>query len=115
MRVVKLAHPADFAGWREAARRLDAAGVPAEAILWSVEGDSGSLLAEAEVGPLPEGQGRRVPSAFVDLAKELVCHSDPERFDLAYRLLGRLRDEPKLLEIATDPMVAKARLLARAR
>jgi DNA polymerase len=113
MKCVRLAHPADFEGWREAARRLDGAGLTPDDVRWNVEGEQASLLDEPPSAPLPEGKGRRVPAAFVELAKDLVCHSDPGRFDLAYRLLRRLRDEPGLLEIATDPMVARARLMAR--
>ncbi len=56
----------------------------------------------------------RAPPAFADLAATALCHRDPERFGLLYRLLFRLQREKGLLEIATDPDVARAGALARA-
>jgi DNA polymerase len=49
----------------------------------------------------------------VDLARLVVCHRDGDRFALLYRLLERFRDEPKLLEIASDPDVARANRMAK--
>jgi uracil-DNA glycosylase len=54
-----------------------------------------------------------VPRAFIDLAQYVVCHSDPERFALLYRLLWRLRTERGLLDIAVDPDVARAEALSK--
>jgi len=39
MRVASLAAETDFAGWRDAARRLRAEGVAPEDVLWTVDGD----------------------------------------------------------------------------
>ncbi len=65
----------------------------------------------------PEGgrgeQAFSVPKPFVDLAETVICHRSPARFDLLYRLLFRLRDEPDLLNLSTDADVAQARHLAR--
>ena len=47
MRTVELAHEADFAGWREAARRLDLAHVPPETVTWLVAGAPRSLVRAA--------------------------------------------------------------------
>ena len=55
-----------------------------------------------------------VSKSFVDLAKEVILHSDPGRFALLYRLLWRLRPTPHLLADASDPDVHAARALAKA-
>jgi DNA polymerase len=112
---VALDHPVDFAGWRDAARRLAGAGVPPADIAWSVEdtpdlfaGIADSALPEAPIAPLA------VPRAFLALAETVIRANDPERFALLYDLLRRLqRGEPHLLEISTDRQVARANLLAR--
>ncbi len=111
-----LAFPADFAGFRDAARRLDAAAVPPEAVAWTVAGEAGDLFAgEAEDLPeAPAGPPRRVPAAFVALARDVACHADPARFDLLYRLLWRLRTAPRLMDELADADVARALRLRKA-
>ncbi|MCB2053338.1 MAG: UdgX family uracil-DNA binding protein [Geminicoccaceae bacterium] len=114
MRSVRLAHPADFDGWRDAARALDAAEVPPEEVVWRVGDEAADLFAgEAPPGARPQGGERRVPRRFVELARLLVCHRDEERFARAYGLLRRLRDEPHLLAVASDPDVARAAQMER--
>ena len=49
-----------------------------------------------------------VPAAFVDLAQNLILHRSADRFDLMYRLLWRLRDEPDLIKVISDRDVADA-------
>ncbi len=55
----------------------------------------------------------RVPAAFPALAAAVVCHSDPARFLLLYRLLWRLQADRRLLEIASDTDVVRANLMAK--
>jgi DNA polymerase len=54
-----------------------------------------------------------VPKAFVDIAQEVILHRSEDRFDLLYRLLWRLRDQPDLMKVVSDHDVADA--LERAR
>lgn len=99
---VALAGETDFSGWRDAARQLALSGTEPADIDWSVgDGGSGTLPPA-----LPDAEFR-VPRTFVERAETVVCHSDPERFSLLYRLLWRLRSEPRLLEIASDPDVRR--------
>ncbi|MFN7104811.1 MAG: DUF4130 domain-containing protein, partial [Pseudorhizobium sp.] len=49
-----------------------------------------------------------VPAAFVDLAQSVILHRSADRFDLMYRLLWRLRDEPDLIKVISDRDVADA-------
>jgi len=111
MRVVRLASETDFAGWREGARVLRAEGVPPEAVVWTVDGAAELFGATpAAPGPAPAFS---VPREFVELADDVVLHRSHERFALLYRLLWRLKGEPHLLHIRTDPDVLKARGFAK--
>ena len=105
MRSVRLEAEDDFEGWRSAARALAGAGVPVEEIAWRV-GEAGDLFA-AEAPPIPAAAPFPVPRAFVDLAEAAICHSDPERFALLYALLLRIRETPRALDDAADPLVRR--------
>ena len=101
---------ADFAGWRDAARRLLVAGVAPDDVQW---GEAGLFGAE----PMPTaGEGTaRVPPAFVALAEVAVRHRDDGRFSLLYRVLWRLtHGEPALLAIATDADVVRLHAMVKA-
>jgi probable DNA metabolism protein len=108
---VTLSAPDDFEGWRDAARDLAEAGVPASAVVWRVEGDDGDLFAAES--PQPTAASFAVPRGFVDLAKAVVCHSDPERFALLYTLLLRLKTDRHALEDQADPLVRRLQDLAK--
>ncbi len=108
---VVLSGQTDFGGWRDAARRLIQAGVGPQNVVWSLE-HVPDLFGAGE--PLPDAAGTfAVPRRFVDLAADVVLHSDRERFALLYRILWRLRDEPSLLDMAMDRDVARANDMAK--
>ena len=121
MRDVVLERSDDFTGWRDAARRLAETGTPPEDVIWRIEGDASDLFAgpsaEAARGAPSGGTGEkrtlRVPRRFIDLGELVVCHRDPERFALLYRLLYRLQEQPKLLDIGTDDDVFRAEMMAK--
>jgi uracil-DNA glycosylase len=107
MHVARLDHPTDFEGWRTAARAFRQAGVPPERVRFQVGGGAPGLFDEA----LPSGLAEpafAAPKAFVDLAADVILHRSSDRFDLLYRLLWRLRDEPDLMRVVTDRDVADA-------
>lgn len=108
-RVARLASETDFAGWRAVARALRAQDVPPERVLWTVDGAAG--LAGRGVS---ETSGFTVPKAFLKLADTVVLHRSDERFDLLYRLVWKLADQPDLLQAAADPDVARVRAFAAA-
>ncbi|HEY9218496.1 MAG TPA: UdgX family uracil-DNA binding protein [Phenylobacterium sp.] len=112
MRLVRLASETDFAGWREAARSLRAAGTPPEAVVWTVDGE-GDLFAQGPTAPPVTAPAFTVPKEFVELADTAILHRSDERFDLLYRVLWRLSAEPNLMHIASDPQVARLRDFAR--
>ena len=110
--IVRLASETDFAGWREAARRLRARRIAPEGVIWTVDG-AGELL-EAAREPSPAPSAFTVPRAFLDLSGAVILHRSDERFSLLYRLLWRLALEPDLLSRQPDPDVRKAHGFARA-
>ncbi len=62
----------DFDGWRDAARGLAAADVPAAAISWQVAGKDGDLFAAPATRPPPSGPSFPVPRRLIDLAKAVI-------------------------------------------
>jgi len=110
---VLLAAPDDFDGWREAARGLAVAGVPASAVVWQVAGGEADLFGGSDPSPPPAGPSFAVPRDFVSMAKSAICHSDPERFALLYGLLLKLRGNRRALEDRADPLVDRIEKLAK--
>lgn len=103
-----------YEAWREHARHLISAAVPPENTCWRERRATGDLFADGRAGPCPPRTRRAilVPRTFPPLAGKVVLHSDPQRFQLLYRLLWRLQSERTLLEVASDPDVARAGAMA---
>ncbi len=99
---VRLANQTDFAGWRDAARNLVLNDVEPQEIAWIVDADD---HAASQLPAMPTVGQLKVSRDFIERAEVAFCHSDPERFALLYRLLWRMRSEPELLKIASDPDV----------
>jgi len=118
MRVVTLAQPDDFDGWRDAARGLMADDVPPDDVVWQVGDAPADLFGTLALDPPAASADRStpgfsVPRAFIDLARSVILGSDPERFALLYTLLARLRREPKLIEDRADPLVRRLDRIAK--
>ncbi|MBY3119897.1 UdgX family uracil-DNA binding protein [Rhizobium laguerreae] len=116
MRRVVLAGRGELAEWRDAARAFAAAGISPEEIEWREKrAESGFAFQHDALPPAPAAARRpmTVPSAFIGLAETVLCHSDPTRFFLLYRLLWRLQLDRQLLDVASDEDVARARLMAK--
>ncbi|KAK0360387.1 hypothetical protein LTR94_027497, partial [Friedmanniomyces endolithicus] len=93
--------------WREAARRLRLAGVEPAQARFVVGRSRGDLF--DETAALPEVEGAfNAPRAFMETAAQLIQHRSENRFDLMYRLLWRLKDQPDLLNVLSDRDVAEA-------
>jgi probable DNA metabolism protein len=108
-RTITLAHAADVAGWRAAAREAVADNIAPHAITWTVNG--GDLLAPAHVSKAAPSFS--VPRRFVTLADSVLLHRDNERFALMYRILWRLQRSPQLLEDASDADIHRAAMMAK--
>ncbi|TCR92224.1 UdgX family uracil-DNA binding protein [Rhizobium sp. BK376] len=104
----------DLAEWRDAARGLAMAGVPPEEVEWVEKGADKQLFWEHDAAPpLAGSRQMTVPPVFIELAESVICHSDPARFGLLYRLLWRLQVDRRLLDVASDEDVSLARLMAK--
>ncbi len=120
MIAVTLEGPTDSDGFRREALRLDARGMSPEAVVWRVAGEPADLFGAPAASGSVAGDGevdqaeRAIPADLDMLYDQILLHSDPERFALAYRMLRRIRREPHLLQLASDPDVARAALLAKA-
>ena len=108
---VTLSAEDDFDGWRESARDLAEAGVPPEAVVWSVEGSSADLFGVESAQP--RGASFAVPRNFINLAKSVICHSDFERFALLYAMLWKLRTNRGAMEDRADPLLDRLERLAK--
>ena len=126
-----VATTAAFERFRQRARTLLAAGVPPGAALgaWADAGDAadgaapdaGDLFAAA-VPSLPATESieaankaiHAVPRAFIALARRVVLHRAPGRFDALYALLWRLVHEPALRHDPLDADWLRLRHMARA-
>ena len=108
-----------FESWRDAARRLLAEGISPENVLWREAPpvprnptlfDAPSAGAAAEPSPSPE---MLVPRAFVELARAVASHTDPERWGLLYSVLFRLAGGDRDLMLRRgEPDLQKLRRLA---
>lgn len=114
MTVAMLAGPADVDGFRDAARRLLASGVPPEAVHWVPAGEA-TLPWDADESAAARAPAAsfHVPAGFVALCETALLHRDPQRFALMYRLLWRLRHEPGFWCDELDPERRRAEQIAR--
>ena len=112
-----------FDQWRKQARELLASECPPELVRFIEPGGQPllefgeSAPTEVDPAPVPSSQTRpatAVPKSFVDLARGLSCHRDPERFDLLYRMLWRItHGERMLLQDFADPDRHRAHRMER--
>ncbi|GGO92217.1 DNA polymerase [Stakelama pacifica] len=111
---IRLAGEDDFDGWRDAARSLAAAEVPADAVHWQVGDAAGDLFASPASEALPPGNREiRVSKRFIELARGVLLHRDSERFSLCYALLLRMAEQPALIDDRADPMMRRAEAMAK--
>lgn len=109
---VTLDAPDDFEGWREAVRRLIAAGVDPAEVGWHVAGEAGDLFGAGEAVS-GEAAQLAVPKAFIPLARAAILHSDLERFGLLHRLLADIVGRKRRLDDRADPLVVRIEALAK--
>lgn len=115
--VVDMPEPDDFELWREQARALVQSGVQPDQVVWTEPGGAKSLFGHGDMpvpAPRPGAPIVRASRPFVELARSAVCHSDPGRFDMLYRLLWRMQASPRVMEDSADGDVRRIDALARA-
>ncbi len=111
-----LAHEADFDGFRREARRHLAAGVAPHDLAFVVDAERAAappapLAAEDRDGP---ARPVHVSPSLLALLAAAALHAEPQRFELMYRLLWRLRDQPGLQHDPLDPDRLRLGLMAQA-
>ncbi|HEL3813733.1 TPA: UdgX family uracil-DNA binding protein [Stenotrophomonas maltophilia] len=103
--------------WRDGARDALLRGVSPEQLDW-LEGSEASLLDAPPVQQAAAPAGAtapNVPRKFLDLAATCLCHSEPQRLSLLYRLLWRItHGERAVLTNPADADVLRAMALAQA-
>lgn len=108
MRTATLASETDFDGWRKAVRAFRLEGVEPAQARFVVEGAGEGGLFDAPAPATAANGEFTVSKAFVDVARDVVLHRSGDRWDLLYRLLWRLKDEPDLMKVVSDRDVADA-------
>lgn len=117
MYTVRLPVLGTFEVWRSAARDLVAAEVQAEQIDWRFADEDSDLFGDTADQPIPappaDAPEVKASKAFIDLARQVICHCEPQRFALMYGLLLRLQRNRGLLADRADPDVDRAEKLAK--
>ncbi len=93
-----------FDAWRAEARRCLANEIAPDRVMWTDQPRSDLLLPPCNNTPRITAAGAiSVPREFVERARIVACHRDPERWPLLYRMLWRLsHGQHDLLERITD-------------
>ena len=111
--------PWSFDAWRVGARLALQCAVPPDQLDW-LQGAEASLLdapaLRADHAPAASTDAATyVSRAFVELAATCLCHSDPQRMSLLYRMLWRIAGgERALLSNPADVDVLRAMAMAQA-
>jgi DNA polymerase len=108
---ITLQDGADLDGFRRAVRRLTGEELAPQHVIWTISNAPDLFGGEAEGDAPPVS----LPRAVGELIGLVVCHRDPERYALLYQLVWRvLNGERELLDIASDPLVHRLDMMARA-
>ncbi|GGF61625.1 uracil-DNA glycosylase [Paracoccus acridae] len=97
-----------FDAWRDVARQLASNRVTPGDVAW---GDGGLFGGDAPppIGPHPV----IATKDFLDLARTVASHSDPERWALLYGALIRLQDDRSFIANPADPLTSRLSRMAK--
>ncbi|CAM3226538.1 UdgX family uracil-DNA binding protein [Paracoccus nototheniae] len=109
---VQLPRFARFDAWRAAARDLASARIPPETVTWA-DPDTPADLFGADPPPSPGDQPVRATQDFLQLARQVASHSDPERWSLLYAALIRAQTDRRFLDNPADPTTDRLTRLAK--
>ncbi len=99
---VSLDKGADLIGFRKAVRGLVARKVPPDGVIWNAGGETDFFGTVIDEDAPPISLSR----ALGTMVDQVICHRDPQRYAMLYRLIWRvLQGERALLDIASDPLV----------
>lgn len=107
--------PWDLDAWRSAARTALRADIAPEDIAWGGDAQASLLTGMALSSAAPVRATPQVSASLFDLASTVLCHRDPQRHALLYRIAWRIaQGETHLLARMTDPDTRRANELAKA-
>jgi uracil-DNA glycosylase len=107
--------PWDLDAWRSAARTALRADIAPEDIAWGGDAQASLLTGMALSSAAPVRATPQVSASLFDLASTVLCHRDPQRHALLYRIAWRIaQGETHLLARVTDPDTRRANELAKA-
>jgi len=111
----RLANEWDSEGWRNFARRAIAAGISPEKIRWQVAGKSQelSLFETEEIPPATADQPMKISKAILGVINTALIHSDPHRFDTAYRAVWEMQRAPQKGWNPANPLHGQLQDLAK--
>lgn len=97
----------NFASWRAQARQQLTRNTPPDALIWQGGDDDQQFLfsseAATEPAAAPINGSVTLPRAFLEAAKSVALHRDPNRWALLYRIAWRIQNENRnLLHVETD-------------
>ncbi len=105
----------DLDAWRDAARIALRADLAPEDIDWTGDAQASLLPATPLSSAQPSTAPPPVPARLFELADAVLCHRDPQRHALLYRIAWRIaHGEKHLLARVTDPDTRRASELAKA-
>lgn len=105
----------DFEEWRSHARNLVQAGVLPHDVVWNADAQMADLLASPGFVPMQAQFPKTVAVSrtFLDIARKVICHRNPQRFALLYRALWRQQSALRLFEDVADADVRRLHMMAR--
>lgn len=107
--------PWDLGAWRTAARAALRADIAPEDIAWGGDAQASLLAGIALSSVAPLRATPHVPAQLFELANAALCHRDPQRHALLYRIAWRIaQGEAHLLSRVTDMDTRRAADLAKA-
>lgn len=109
---VTLPRFARFEAWRMAARDLASARIPAPEVTWA-DPDTPPDLFGAAAPPPPGPHKVTATQDFLQLARQVASHSDPERWALLYAALARAQTDRRFLSNPADPMLDRLSRMAK--
>ncbi|WP_022708428.1 UdgX family uracil-DNA binding protein [Paracoccus zeaxanthinifaciens] len=101
-----------FEAWRDAARILASARIAPGDVTWG-DPDAPADLFGADPMPAPGDAPVTASRDFLDLARQVASHSDPERFALLYSALMRLQNDRGFLSNPADPLQDRLSRMAK--
>lgn len=111
MITARLSAEDDFDGWRDQCRGLLRIGAKPADIIWQVGEERTNLFASSD--NMQDAPAIGVPQAFVQLARSVICHSNPERFGLLFQLLLDLKAKRRQMDDAADPLLRNLHDMAK--